>query len=389
MLYSSRSLVALAASLAGCFLEAVPAQGTIRDSNVAWTLRAIPAAGQFAPHDADFSANGCVTDVLFESRWLWRKATDPDAQPFLAGNNGGFTQTWGASSVDFDWTDAALDGSIDARHTVTVRSTSAVSGVCEHSLTVTNISGARLDLDLFFYVDFDHNVLFGNDRTLAGSTPDRILVGDDEACGGCVEMQGEGVAHFEVGAFPTVIQNLQASGTSYDLADTGLPFGPGDFTGAMQWSVSLPAGGQATLRASIAHDDLTAHAVASAQNSGAPTVGAAGTPTLTANGLPILGAPLALQIAGFDPGSPVASLWIGLGPVPSFDFCGVGLHVPAPLVTVPLTLVQGGATFAMPRLCDPSWDGVSLGVQALGIDVTSAACVPVVATDLLTLVYGD
>lgn len=364
-------------------------QGVIVDGNLRWSTGAFPAPGQFAPQPVDFTADGCSADQLFEARWLWRAPGDADARALSDRGHGGFAQTHSGAASTMDWADVDSAGLVDLRQSLVVASTSTASGLCTQTLAVTNISGAPLDLDLFFYVDVDLHDRFDDDLVLAGSDGTRLLIGDDEACAGCVEVRAETAQRFEVGASLALVQNLQNSGQRYDLADRGLSFGPGDLSLAFQWSVSLPVAGVGSVTATVAHNDLFAGSRSTTRSSGFATPGAGGDPSIVPVGLPVLGAPFGLEVVGVGAATR-ASVMLGVGPQVTVDLCGLILHVSTAFATVDVAAGPNGALrLDYPPVCDPAFAGVPIEHQALALDATSVACLPVVASPLFSVVFGD
>jgi hypothetical protein len=112
---------------------------------------------------------------------------------------------------------------------------------------LTNASAGPQDLTFYAYADFD----------LSGGATDDLA---DGGAGGFALVDsvsafellfGASVAadHWLVGAYPGVqslLDSLQGVGAQ-DLGDSGTPFGPGDFTGALQFGFSLAPGGSGTL----------------------------------------------------------------------------------------------------------------------------------------------
>ncbi len=376
----------------GCTSVCV-AQGTISDGNTSWSLGAFPPPGIFAPQFADLSASPCVTDILRESRWLWRTNTDLNARPFLDQNNAAFTSSFLGNAAQMDWSDVDLAGLVDARWAATVRSTGADSGFVEHVMTLTNISTTPFVGRLFFYADFDFNNSVDDDLTLpASSGPDRIQLGDDHPCGGCAEMYGVDATAYEVAPWFDLIQRIQFDGTTYSLANAGLPFGPGDFTGAFEWDVVVPAGGQFAATVYLGHNDAFADVTASATNSGTATPGAAGAPTLTpVAGVPVLGAPYGLALSEPSGQAVSGSVLFGLGPQVPVPFCGITLHIGAPIAAVTVPMAGGAGTLELGASCDPTLLASSIQTQLFVADATGPCGVdlPLVASDLLTLVFGD
>jgi hypothetical protein len=108
---------------------------------------------------------------------------------------------------------------------------------------VSNGSASTLDLVFYAYADLDIEGDWGNDLADGGLAGFRVSDADT----GFELFVGApmGADHFEVSAWPglqTALDAMQGAGAS-DLADSGAPFGPGDFSGALQFDFSLAPGG--------------------------------------------------------------------------------------------------------------------------------------------------
>ena len=120
-----------------------------------------------------------------------------------------------------------------------------------HSLTwdigVTNASLATLDLSFYAYFDFDLENSFGDDLATGGVTGFQLV---DGATGFALSAGASTAAeHYQLAAYPNVqmaLDAMQGSGAA-DLPDASAVFGPGDFTGALQFDLSLAPGGTQTL----------------------------------------------------------------------------------------------------------------------------------------------
>lgn len=94
------------------------------------------------------------------------------------------------------------------------------------------------------YFDYDLGSSFSDDsatyRTIAGPTTGRIEVTDSNSDIGVAR---EGVFDsWQIGAYGQLDSQI-SNGTG--LSESGSPFGPGDFTGALQWDIQIPVwGGQ-------------------------------------------------------------------------------------------------------------------------------------------------
>jgi len=123
---------------------------------------------------------------------------------------------------------------------------------------VTNAGLATLDLVFYAYFDLDLEGDFGNDLATGGVGGFRVV---DGATGFDLGVGSSSAAdHYQVAAFPNVqvvLDALQGAGAA-DLPDTGAPFGPGDFTGALQFDFSIAPGGSQGLGIALIPEPATA-----------------------------------------------------------------------------------------------------------------------------------
>jgi len=123
---------------------------------------------------------------------------------------------------------------------------------------VTNNGLAALDLAFYAYVDLDLEGDFGNDLATGGVGGFRAA---DDATGFDLGFASSTAAdHFEIAPFPNLqaaLDNMLGVGAA-DLADTGSPFGPADFTGALQFDFLLAPGGSQGLGMTLIPEPTTA-----------------------------------------------------------------------------------------------------------------------------------
>jgi hypothetical protein len=127
---------------------------------------------------------------------------------------------------------------------------------------VTSASAATLDLVFYAYVDFDLELSADNDLATGGPAGFQVTDGGT----GFDLMMGSMVAadHFEIAPWPTLqstIDAMQGVGAA-DLADAGSPFGPSDFTGALQFDFSLAPGGNQGFGMTLIPEPTTAFQLA-------------------------------------------------------------------------------------------------------------------------------
>jgi hypothetical protein len=112
---------------------------------------------------------------------------------------------------------------------------------------VTNASLAGPDLVFYAYFDFDLEGSFGDDLATGGVTGFQVV---DGATGFALSAgSSSAAAHYQLAAFPNVqvaLDAMQAGGAA-NLPDGSAAFGPGDFTGALQFDFALAPGGTQTL----------------------------------------------------------------------------------------------------------------------------------------------
>ncbi|MFN0057131.1 MAG: hypothetical protein ACKVX7_01620 [Planctomycetota bacterium] len=168
-------------------------------------------------------------DHLYEQSWWFRLASAGSETRFsLAGGTfAGDTATYTYSFPTFNAQLVALlaDG------------TTPGAATAAHTLTITNTSAVPLTITITTYFDFDTNDSAENDSAeLVGG--DTIVVEDGSYA---AAIQGVDADQYQVAAWPALLDSL-SNGTVTTLTGGGLPFSPGDFTGAWQWTRTIAAG---------------------------------------------------------------------------------------------------------------------------------------------------
>lgn len=279
MNHAIRSLLS-SAVLGALATHPLAAQIAISDTNVSYFLTA-PSSVQSDSVAANFTANAAqLGDALFEHWWYYRIPGDADESVFR--DDGSFTMTGSGSHGDADWGDLDARGLLSAALDVDVVSTGATSGVVVSRMTLTNISGSDVVVNLFHYADIDVCGFSGNSAT--GSNDRHAIT--NPVCSEVLEFYGPCTDRFKVGGFGGDELGLR-NGAAGDLDDTGLPFS-GDHTAAFQWQDrTLVPGESATFTTTIAHNDVGCPAVVEFYGSG--LAGAAGVPTISSSMMPIMG----------------------------------------------------------------------------------------------------
>jgi len=236
-----RVLSALAGTLfAASAVQAQVGTGfTISDGDVFFTQgnTTTTAAGS-GTSGANFRVTGAAgTDHLFQNTWFYR-VDGVDAREFAFNNQSGLTVVAGNTA-----TQNFVFPNFSAALTYRVSDTGLNEGFCEQLLVVTNTTSAPISLALYNYADFDMNATAATDSAvLAG--PDNIAISD---AGITANFIGVAANAYNVGGFGAARLGLNDADID-SFSNTGLPFGPGDFTGAWQWNLQIGVGQSGTLR---------------------------------------------------------------------------------------------------------------------------------------------
>ena len=182
-----------------------------------------------------FVPNG--TDHQFGNWWAYRVTGASDETWFPAPD----FESYVGDMATLMWGDVDGLGLFSAELTLTIAD--AVAGATLTQIMVvtnTNPTGAPLDINLFHYNDTDLDATAGSDSA------DSLGVTAMEISESSTSFyDGVGASGYAVGTFPN-IRNLFSDGVPTTLGDTGLPFGPADFSGAFQWIYNIPPQGSQT-----------------------------------------------------------------------------------------------------------------------------------------------
>ena len=114
-------------------------------------------------------------------------------------------------------------------------------------LTCTNVSNSNLIVHIYNYNDMDLNGGSGGDSSAVGGTNSRYVQSIfDSAIAPRVQASYVGSSAnflgFNMFAFPA-LRDILTDNAANQLTNSPLTFGPGDYTGAMEWSNNLQANG--------------------------------------------------------------------------------------------------------------------------------------------------
>jgi hypothetical protein len=238
--------LAIAVCSAGAFAQVIITDGT---SSFGWTSNAnltgaAVRTGAGGGSGAVFDANG-VGNQAFQNWWWYRvngvntrefALSTQQSAPVVAGNNMvlSYREPEGFTS--------RLEYTINNMN----NGTTLVTG----TNFVKNEGNNSLSIDFFNYLDMDMAGTAGADSAfLVASNPGFRMRVNDPAAASTFEYRALDAMAYQVTGFST-LRGLLANTAINNLNNTGLPFGPGDFTGGVQWSFSLAPGQMIALQTS-------------------------------------------------------------------------------------------------------------------------------------------
>lgn len=197
----------------------------------------------------NFSADG--NDNLWATWWYFRVNGDTQEYKFPAPDNA----IYSGNVATLTWNDVGGLGLFSAGLVHNLNDPVANSATLVNTMTLTDLSGNSNDIEIFHYIDFDL-ADFNNDEALLTQANNYISLVDNVTPNlvNVGELRAGGNVSFIVRAYSDDpnIRGLLNDTLVDDLDNTGLPFGPGDFTGAFQWSISLAANGYSSVESTFA-----------------------------------------------------------------------------------------------------------------------------------------
>lgn len=214
------------------------AQGTLTDANAEFSHSG--SAGTFGLGDFHPNAPG-GDDHMYQNWWYYRVQGDPSELNFPVPPP---MQSYIGNQAVFNFSEAQFD----AEWTIDLTGAGMNAAEAVHTMVITNTGATDLDLSLFCYLDLDVLGSGSDSAALFNGDPTHLRITD--STGAYSDFLAVNSTAYEVSSFPSLRTSLQDT-TPTDLASTGVPFGPGDFTGAFQWDLLIPAGDTATVYAVI------------------------------------------------------------------------------------------------------------------------------------------
>jgi hypothetical protein len=241
--------MAVAGAAAGVVVlaAAAPGQvgtgGTITHNDAVFRMADSPTVNTgVGTASMDFRVTGPAGTDHGYQHWWWVRVNGVDTREYCLAN--ATSPSWSGSQGSMAFTNATYSALVV--YTVTGGPPGSGRGQVTARLTLTNNTQAPLSLAVFSYLDYDLNATAGSDSaTLLSSNRIGISEGSTTA-----EFYGPGAAAYQVTAFAT-LRGLLTNTTVDNLANTGLPFGPGDWTGGFQYNLTLPANGSSATVTSV------------------------------------------------------------------------------------------------------------------------------------------
>lgn len=227
--------------------------GTIMSGSATYTTGALPTSQTGNGPAADFRPlGGATTDHLVRNWWYYRVSGDTRERPFgnYTKSGGGTVSTTEVSSGNQStFTIRETAPSSAERFTAVLAYTlsSGPSGswtLLEMSLAVRNPTAVPLTIAFFNYIDANVQGTSNNDAAILFA-PNKIRITDPSGYF-LFHSAVTTPAAYQVTAANTLRSSLLNASVT-NLANTGLPFGSGNYTGAWQWNMTLNPGQTQTI----------------------------------------------------------------------------------------------------------------------------------------------
>lgn len=230
------------------------AVGTITDGTALYKYSGFNSGTDFRVNDEE---------VLFKDWWYYRVSGDSREFVLPAPD---FTTRFDGNKATLSWLDVDGRGLFSAQLIQVINQPISGGATLINTFKITNFSGQAMQFDLYHYVDIDI-AGSGGDEAILFSGNDYISLIDNvtDTPTNTAEIRTTGNLAYQVGSFGSLTAFLQDDFITV-MDDSGLPFGPGDFTGAFQWSEFIP------LSASLMIQDVLAAGTAIAPLPAEPVI---------------------------------------------------------------------------------------------------------------------
>lgn len=231
-----------------------PVAGSIEDGTVEreFGQRTADPFNSPGANGSDGTLNSAGDDIMFKTNWYFRVAGT--ARETMFGRPDGMIYHASGDRATLFYSGLG-GGAFDAELDVTVSEPAAGQALQISNLKIINLGATPLTIDVFNYSDLDADGEFGgNSATDVSEGGHRIIRvtrnADVLQIGGRLATAHQ-VNEWSAGAtaLPQTLENTDIT----NLDNSGLPFGPGDFTSTLQWATqSVPGNGSITLMHGIA-----------------------------------------------------------------------------------------------------------------------------------------
>ena len=205
--------------------SAVFAQGTVSDDGWEFSINAFSSSptGNFS---VDLRRPDGTDNVFGMGLWY---RLDGDTREIGLGVPD--VQDYSGNTVTLTWNDVGGAGVVSAEATIVLNGGNNVNATLDADLQITSLDGTSRTLDVFFYLDADFAGSIGGDTASLVSSPDAMLIEDGRFD---LNYSANGADAYQVTSWPQLRSSLNDSAIT-DMDNSGLPFGPGDFTGGFQF----------------------------------------------------------------------------------------------------------------------------------------------------------
>lgn len=373
-------------SVAATLLAAVPLASqslvTLTDANAVFAYTSYATTPTSVAGLVDFRTTGTGgVDHAYQNWWYYSVQGDTTGTAFnTSGGQMTVTPAADGRSAVMQW------GNVDNRNFSAVLehcvySTGATTGVSTQAMTLTNGGPNPLNMMVYCYVDCDVSATAGLDSSVAD--PNGIKITDTTTLQD-VYFLADSPTLSESTGFATLRGNILNSGFYQPTGNVA--FGPGDWTGAHAWNITLAPNASVTMRALLSTAPVASRFAASSSSFGTAKAGTNGL-SGWALGRPFSGSTYNLTLNnGFTGSAPVVFIGtpaLGGLPVPPFGTLYVNL-----LATVNMPAFGAGPSFSSTLpLPIPALVGGSLAMQAFWLDPGASASLA--HSNGLTLNFGS
>ena len=194
-------------------------------------------------------------DVLFHDWWYYRVNGDSREYAFPTPD---FTTEFNGNKAILTWLDVDGRGLFSAQLIQVIDQPNINGATLNNKFIFTNLSNQSIQLDMFHYIDFDVGVFISDEAMLLSDINYISLINNETSnTTNTAQMRAGGNLAYQVGNSGPV-KGLLVDDSLTALDNSGLPFGPADFSGVFQWSKFIPVSSSLIIEDSLAAGASTA-----------------------------------------------------------------------------------------------------------------------------------